>query len=452
MDETSLSERDLADRDLAAMRSMIDELRATVDRQQRELNGLRSRITDSEHSPSARPLGSGSPPVDARPAVSRRALFGLTGAGLAGLAVAGSARPAGAADTEPVIQGADNAADSTTRLTHDASTGPVLDVEILSAGNEEPTLRAVSNAIDRGCAIEATAAGTLPIALHATATGLASYGIAASGGFIGVAGAANSTEFSGFGAGVVGGGESGTVGGWFQTDAGPQLFLEQFDPEQAYSGPPIAGSSFAGMIFADADGDLWLCTSSGEPGAWTRLNHQTPVHFDTPQRGYDSRKSGGMFAAGETRTVDLAASTDLPTDAGAAIVTLSITQTVGAGHASVYSAGAPTLSSPTFASITWTGSNQLVTNTLPVRVDGGQLKVYVHRPAHVVIDVVGHQDVRSPETPVATASQAMPGQERRAPSRSDQSSGLSSTNWSTMVPSTPSTRTKPRRSGGSSAE
>ena len=103
MDETSLSERDLADRDLAAMRSMIDELRATVDRQQRELNGLRSRITDSEHSPSARPLGSGSPPVDARPAISRRALFGLTGAGLAGLAVAGSARPAGAADTEPVM-------------------------------------------------------------------------------------------------------------------------------------------------------------------------------------------------------------------------------------------------------------------------------------------------------------------------------------------------------------
>ena len=124
------------------------------------------------------------------------------------------------------------------------------------------------------------------------------------------------------------------------------------------------------------------------------------LHFlPTPLRAYDSRdNAGAKIAAGETRTIGLAAAKDLagtsqiavPPGATGAVVTLTITETVGAGgFLKLYSAGS---TEPSASSINWSAVNQNVAVSTQVAVDAsGRVKVTAGANAtHFVIDVIGY--------------------------------------------------------------
>ena len=109
-----------------------------------------------------------------------------------------------------------------------------------------------------------------------------------------------------------------------------------------------------------------------------RTPSSRPSLLPIPLRAYDSRTGDGPLAAGRTRTIGLANGKDaggtsmlaVPPGASAAIVTLTVTQTVGAGFVTLYS-----------AAISRAGDEQhqlVVTGPDPVRQHtrrGGRLRV-----------------------------------------------------------------------------
>jgi hypothetical protein len=123
------------------------------------------------------------------------------------------------------------------------------------------------------------------------------------------------------------------------------------------------------------------------------------AHFlAVPLRAYDSRANAGpKIAALETRTISLASGKDaagasfiaVPPGATAALVTLTVTETVGpGGFLKLYNAG---IAEPATSSINWAGTNQNVAVSTQVSVDAsGQVKVTGGaNSTHFVIDVVG---------------------------------------------------------------
>ena len=120
----------------------------------------------------------------------------------------------------------------------------------------------------------------------------------------------------------------------------------------------------------------------------------------TPVRAFDSRQPNtpgqGALAAGSTTVVDL--TTDaagsvgaLPPAAVAAIVTVTITETGGAGFLTVYSNALG--SAPATSTINWTQSGQDVAVTTTVKLDAtDKIKVTVgpNGSTDVIIDVIGY--------------------------------------------------------------
>ncbi|MEP7046531.1 MAG: hypothetical protein ABI949_07635, partial [Ilumatobacteraceae bacterium] len=119
-----------------------------------------------------------------------------------------------------------------------------------------------------------------------------------------------------------------------------------------------------------------------------------------PLRAYDSRDAAGpKLDALQTRTINLATGKDhtgasviaVPPGATAAIVTLTVTETVGpGGYVKLYSAALT--DAPATSSINWAGNNQNLAVTTQVAVDSsGAVKVTGGaNSTHLVIDVIGY--------------------------------------------------------------
>ena len=120
----------------------------------------------------------------------------------------------------------------------------------------------------------------------------------------------------------------------------------------------------------------------------------------SPLRAYDSRDNAGpKLAANETRVVSLANGKTgagvsviaVPPGATAAIVTLTVTETVApGGFVKLYSAALT--DPPATSSINWAGTNQNLAVSTQVAVDGtGSVKLTGGAAStHVVIDVIGY--------------------------------------------------------------
>lgn len=117
-----------------------------------------------------------------------------------------------------------------------------------------------------------------------------------------------------------------------------------------------------------------------------------------PLRAYDSRDNHGpKIAAGETRTVSLATGVNgqgarilaVPAGATAAIVTLTVTETVGGGYLKMYSAAT---TEPATSNINWFANNQTFAVSTQVAVDSaGSVQVTSGPNAtQFIIDVVGY--------------------------------------------------------------
>jgi hypothetical protein len=124
----------------------------------------------------------------------------------------------------------------------------------------------------------------------------------------------------------------------------------------------------------------------------------SPTFLPAPLRAYDSRAADGKLKAGETRTIGLATAKDasgasqvaVPPGATAALVTLTVTQTEGAGFVTMYSAALADL--PPTSSINWSATDQILSVATPVAVDAqGRIKLTGGVNAtNVVVDVIGY--------------------------------------------------------------
>ena len=118
-----------------------------------------------------------------------------------------------------------------------------------------------------------------------------------------------------------------------------------------------------------------------------------------PLRAYDSRQgTDGPINAGQTRTVGLSTGVNstgarvmaLPPGATAAMVRLTVTDSVGAGYLKLYSAALT--AEPATSAANWFQTNSIVGSDATVVVDGqGRVKVTAGvNSTHFVIDVVGY--------------------------------------------------------------
>jgi hypothetical protein len=111
--------------------------------------------------------------------------------------------------------------------------------------------------------------------------------------------------------------------------------------------------------------------------------------LDEPTRAYDSRgTTDGKLIVGTPRVVDLSASA--PITARAALITLTVTQTVGGGFVTAYS-NALTVA-PATSTVNWTAPNSDVATTTTVAVDGADKIALLagQNGTHVIVDVIGY--------------------------------------------------------------
>ena len=118
-----------------------------------------------------------------------------------------------------------------------------------------------------------------------------------------------------------------------------------------------------------------------------------------PLRAYDSRSgTDGKLVAATARTVDLSSGLNgsaavvaaVPPTARAAVITLTITQTVGSGFVTAYSNALT--AAPATSTINWTAPNSDIGTTTTVAVDGsGKIALLAgQNGTHVIVDVIGY--------------------------------------------------------------
>jgi len=118
-----------------------------------------------------------------------------------------------------------------------------------------------------------------------------------------------------------------------------------------------------------------------------------------PLRAYDSRAAtDGKLVAGTARTIDLSSGVNgsaalaaaVPPTARAALITLTITQTVGSGWVTAYSNSLTV--APATSTINWTAANSDIATTTTVAVDGsGKIALLAgQNGTHVIVDVIGY--------------------------------------------------------------
>ena len=405
------------------------ELRKLVAAQQEAIDELRYEL-DQLRGDRRRQIASPEPPEDDR-ALSRRALFGLAGAGIAGVAVGGAASPAAAANGDSVVLGQINEATATTRIAHTTGheypvvSGVGLAVSNAGDSNDEPAILGETvghgagvagrnTAEFGGAGVQGTANGglsagvqgtsdcvgvwgrvlaggehnSLKAALFGNAEATDAFGVIGNSVYIGTAG------ISGGGHGIAGQSTSGSSA-YLANEVGPHLYLERIGTEHVV-GPPM-GAHHQGMISLDSAGDLFLCVAEGDPGTWTRLNHQGPALLSTPQRAFDSRSgrhpvpggaTKGRFGQKETRVVDLTIATDVGNDATAVVLNVTVTNTAATGFVSIYAADETMSGTPSFSTVNWFGAGQTLANTTLAKTSGGRIKVFAHNPTDVIIDVI----------------------------------------------------------------
>lgn len=133
-----------------------------------------------------------------------------------------------------------------------------------------------------------------------------------------------------------------------------------------------------------------LLAKPGTAGAFTLLA--------PPERVYDSRPNSapnlpndGVISAGQTRTINLLASgtEQFIEDIDGVMLNLTVTQTVGSGFLSVYSAALTT--PPTISSVNWSATAQTVANLTVSACEFAALKVTCGGTGstHFIIDVLG---------------------------------------------------------------
>jgi hypothetical protein len=310
---------------------------------------------------------------------SRRNFFRTAMIGTAGLvatsAVAGSvvlASPAAAADGQPLLLGTggdgQNVATTATRIRYDG-TG-LLDRNVMTVTDSD------------------TVTSSNPSAIAGYASTDARNGVY---GF--------TTSSDGYGVVAINGNGGAGAGLWARALGGVAARLEGGKANALLvpgaTAGPVAGAHERGELAIDAGGDLWLCVTSGNPGTWRKLagpSSAGALHLlASPVRAYDSRNDpAGRIAAGGTRTVSLNPSAAIPGGATAAMMNITLVNTVGGGFLTVFSAALTSV--PGTSSVNWFESGQILSNLQVTAIDSSaRIKIYSGANiTDVIVDVIGY--------------------------------------------------------------
>jgi hypothetical protein len=337
------------------------------------------------------------PPQPSDAPVDRRRLIGRAGTVALGAVLGGTAISVASASPAAAASG-----------TFDSSTSePALTATTSGTG---PAIRAVSTASAAALVVEGAAtfddevrigmSDSAPkpgIALWTEGTGA---GVFASGAAWGVHGASE-------GVGVFGHGGNGY--GMLAAGAAAQLLLS--GPGSGYPDmvPPRTRTDEheAGEIYLDDAQSLWLCTAAGTPGTWVRITGAGTAGplsmLPAPVRVYDTRPGAAPTAVGpktplatavpRTGIALTANGSTVPTDATAAIVSITVTNTTGGSPAGpaylgLYADGASYAGT---SNLNWTapGSTIAVTTTTAVG-PGATIAAFASHPTDLIIDVIAY--------------------------------------------------------------
>ncbi|MGD9792778.1 MAG: hypothetical protein AB7V43_04790 [Acidimicrobiia bacterium] len=310
---------------------------------------------------------------------SRRNFFRTAAIGTAGLvagtAVAGSvalAPSAAAADGQPLLLGTSgdgqNVATTPTRIRYDG-TG-LLDRNVMTVTDSD------------------TVSSSNPSAIAGYASTDARNGVY---GF--------TTSSDGYGVVAINGNGGAGAGLWARALGGVAARLEGGKANALLvpgaTAGPVSGAHERGELANDAGGDLWLCVNSGNPGTWRKLagpSSAGALHvLATPTRVYDSRNDpSGRIAAGATRTIALNPTAGIPGGATAAMMNITLVNTVGGGFLTVFSAALTSV--PGTSSVNWFESDQILSNLQVSAIDSSaRIKIYSGaNVTDVIVDVIGY--------------------------------------------------------------
>jgi len=312
--------------------------------------------------------------VDPAGASSRRTFFRAAALGTAGMVAANlaSASPAAAADGQPLLLGAtgdaQNVATTPTRIRYDG-TG-LLDRNALTVSDSD------------------TITSSNPSAVAGYASTDARNGVY---GF--------TTSSDGYGVVAINGNGGAGSGLWARSLGGVAVRLEGGKANALFvpgaTTGPVAGAHERGELANDSAGDLWLCVNSGSPGTWRKLAGPSSAGsfhlLGAPVRAYDSRNDpAGRIVAGGTRTVSLNPTAGLPGGSTAAMMNITVANTVGGGFLTVFSAALTSV--PGTASVNWFDSGQILSNLQVSAIDASaRIKIYSGANiTDVIVDVIGY--------------------------------------------------------------
>ena len=354
---------------------------------QAETSGTRTPNTSSG------PFASDVVPDVSMSTTARRRFLKLAGTAAAGSLVFRPTAAAAADGANLVIGSTTNQASSATSLKRSYSATstpePVVTFESLATGSDPVTLLPRSGDGAVGIGLGNSGVGLLGISPGYGVRGESASGYALSAG------------------------GNGRLGFDVHTPIGP--------PPSGELSPGVFATYRAGDMILDGVGSMWACTTGNvstpsTPAVFRRLSGPATagqLHLlPSPKRAYDSRPpfpnpgdpaatgGDGPLAAGPSvRTVSVAlgwdgtaSTTAVEVGATAALINLTITQTVGGGFLAVVAAGATWAGNST---TNWSASNQTVALTTIVGVDA-QRRIDVRArggtgaSSQFIVDVIGY--------------------------------------------------------------
>jgi hypothetical protein len=331
-----------------------------------------------------------STPTTAGRPLPRRQMLGKAGAAAVGAVLGGAVAAVSTASPAAAASGSFDSSTSDPALTA-ISTGSGAAIKATSSGSGRALdvdgssqLRGqleIMTSATTGLQITSTGVGVLPdTGIQASAS---SVGVIADGAQWGVHGASD-------GVGVFGHGGNGY--GILAVGAKANLHLmEPGDPYPAMVPPRSRTDAHeSGEIYLDSNSDLWLCVADGTPGTWIHLggpaSSGTFTVLHRPVRVYTATAVTGIIHGIDLTT----ASSGVPTDATAAVITVNITNTTAQANSFCKVFADDLTTPPPTTAVRWRDAKELIANSVTTRLAAAKIATQINGQANLAIDVVGY--------------------------------------------------------------
>jgi hypothetical protein len=374
--------------------------------------------------------------ADGRPGpttVDRRRLIGRAGTAVLGAAVGGAAMVLADASPAAAVTGSfDSAAAGTPALTATNTGGGsairatgvsgASAATVVVEATQGTALRIASADISPAVTVSHTGPGIVSLGVEAPEVSTAIYGVGEIHGVLG----RSSGSIGGFGiagesvegiAGVGGTGQGKAAGGAFASYSSIGVLAVGAQAQLSLRGPsvdiPMAPprstsiAHIAGEIYLDDAQSLWLCTAAGTPGTWVRITGAGTAGplsmLPAPVRVYDTRPGAAPTGVGpktphatavpRTGIALTANGSTVPTDATAAIVSITVTNTTGGSPAGpaylgIYANGASYAGT---SNLNWTAPSSTIAVTTTTAVGpGATIAAFASHPTDLIIDVIAY--------------------------------------------------------------